>query len=123
MEHDRNNLPVSGNHHLVRRFPCDVQSHDACDPAVCEVRKCLELAEYVTERQVRIGYFTAVCGLVTSGVFALAVLQVWYQHAIAGEAMPAIPLLITSIAGAPFAAGVITTLRIPKKARVKLEQK
>jgi len=120
---DRNFLPVVDTDGVHRLDACALQSHDECDEQDCEVRQCQELREQVTVGQVRIGVVTAISGILVSTVFALCVLAVWVFHALHGTAMPQIPWLITSIASAPFAAGVITTLRIPRKAKVKLEQK
>ncbi len=59
-----------------------------------------------------------------SSCYAITVLAVWVWHlCVFHQPMPDIPWLITSIANAPFAAGVIATLRIPKKARARIESK
>lgn len=120
---DRADLSITADHGFARLDACALQSHDGCEPEGCEVAEARELCEQLTAGQIRIGVATAISGILVSTVFALCVLAVWCWHAFHGNEMPKIPLLITSIAGAPFAAGVITTLRIPKKARLKWEQK
>ncbi|MBX9687754.1 MAG: hypothetical protein K2X27_13695 [Candidatus Obscuribacterales bacterium] len=77
----------------------------------------------LTAGQIKIGVITAAAGIGVSSLFCMAVVAVWVFHALHGNKMPDIPWLVTSIAAAPFAAGVITTLKIPRKAKVLLEQK
>lgn len=99
---------------------CDIESHHWCDEQGCEVRA---ISTEVTSAQIKIGLAVALAGLLVSTVFALVVLAVWVHSFLSGKPMPEIPLFITSIAGAPFAAGVITTLKIPKKAKLKIGEK
>lgn len=123
MDNDRNVLLVTGGHNILGLDACSLQSHDECEPADCEVARLHELREEVTSGQIHVAVATSISGLVVSSIVALAVLGVWVFHAVNGTPMPDIPLIIITMAGAPFAAGVITTLKIPKKARVVLEDK
>lgn len=123
MSHDRESRPIARSNRALRLGDCSLESHVGCLREECEVRQAGDVCEQLTAGQIKIGIVTAVSGIIVSTLFAVGVLAVWVFHAWHGREMPAIPLLVASIAGAPFAAGVITTLKIPKKARVKLEQK
>ena len=123
MNDARDNLPVLDIDCNLGLSACSIQSHDECDSEECQVRRAEVISELLTEGQIRVGVATAIAGIVVSSIFAIGVLGVWIFHALQGNAMPDIPLIIVSIAGAPFAAGVITTLKIPKKAKVLLEEK
>lgn len=126
MNDARDNLPAVDAESVVEFSSgldaCAIQSHDHCSIEECEIRRYEDLRE-LTEGQIRVGVATAISGLIVSSVFALAVLSVWVFHALNGHKMPDIPFIIVSIASAPFAAGLITALKIPKKARVLLEEK
>ncbi len=126
MNDARDNLPAVDAEPVIELSlgldACSIQSHDHCSIEECEIRRYEELRE-LTEGQIRVGVATAISGLVVSSVFALAVVSVWVIHALNGHEMPKIPFIIVSIASAPFAAGLITALKIPKKARVLLEEK
>lgn len=116
------NLNKSGNFAANRRPACDLKSHYVCK-AGCEVRQVAHLNDSLSAGQIKIGVITAAAGIVVSSVFAIGVLAVWVFHSLHGKAMPDVPLIVTSIASAPFAAGVITTLRIPDKVKTVIEGK
>lgn len=119
-ESDRSHLLLVHDIDIVRRDACLLESHDDCRPEDCEVREATLISEQITRGQITIGLATAITGLGLSTLFALAVLVVWIWCAFTGSKFPDIPLLFSTIAGAPFAAGAITVLKIPKKAKVEL---
>lgn len=123
MEHDRDSHHIVGDHADFGLDACSLQSHHECENPSCQVRQVADLHEQLTAGQIKIGVITAVAGIVVSSIFAIAVLWVWVHHALDGHKMPDIPLIVATIASAPFAAGVITTLKIPRKAKVLLEQR
>lgn len=102
--------------------PCALQSHKRCDPEDCEVRQHFDTFGAITDGQIKVGIATALAGVIVSSLFAVAVLVVWAYHAMHGQVMPAIHPLIVSIASAPFAAGVVTALKIPRRAKVLIEK-
>lgn len=99
---------------------CDIESHHWCDDEGCEVRA---VSAEVTSAQIRVGLVTAITGLLISTACVLAIVGIWVHSYLTGQPMPDIPLIISSIATATFAAGTITTLKIPKKAKLKLMSK
>lgn len=119
MENDRDNLLFIPDFCVTGRDACLLESHDACRSEDCEVREATRISEQITRGQITIGLATAITGLGLSTLFALAVLVVWIWCAFTGSKFPDIPLLFSTIAGAPFAAGAITVLKIPKKAKVE----
>lgn len=120
MSSDRNNISLRRSHSGTRLAPCVLQSHDGCEPDECEIREYLDTYTEITSGQVKIGVATAISGLIVSSLFAVGILAMWCWHLVHGLPFPDIPFIIVSIAAAPFSAGVITTLRIPRMARVKL---
>lgn len=113
MNRDRNNLVVPDS-------DCDTRLDDCLRSPICADCPIRERYQDITTSQIKVGLITVISGLAVSSVFAVGVLIVWVFHAIHGTPMVDIPWIVTSIAGAPFAAGVITTLRIPNKARVAI---
>ena len=129
MSHDRDNanlgapddLPRVGyGEHRTHRHLSRQEEIQELEAELVEIR---ELVGDITSAQIQVALATAISGIVIASLFAIGILAVWVYHSFMHTEMPAIPLIITSIASAPFAAGVITSLKIPKKARVKLEQK
>jgi hypothetical protein len=119
----RDDLRVGNSNPLLGLAPCYLQSHEHCRREDCEVRQSADLYEQLTSGAVTVGIVTAITGLVVSGLVGIGVFLVWLVHALQGTPMPDIPVIIGTIAGAPFVAGAITAVKIPKRARVKLEQK
>jgi hypothetical protein len=81
--------------------------------ALC--RRC----EEVSSGQINVAVATAATGLVASFIFDLALIAVWYHHAMLGNAMPSVPWFIISIATATHAAGGLSALKIPRKQKVQ----
>lgn len=100
--------------------PCQLESHTICKSERCEVH---EIAIQAGSAQLKVGLATAIFGLLVSTACALAIVAVWVHSYLSGKPMPDIPLIISSIATATFAAGTITTLKIPKKAKLKITSK
>jgi hypothetical protein len=117
---DRNNIIVCDSDSDSWVAPCVLESHDRCESEACEIREYFNTYSEITSGQVKIGVATAISGLLVSSLFAIGILSMWCWHLVNGLPFPDIPLIIVSIAAAPFSAGVITTLRIPKKAKFKL---
>jgi len=117
---DRNRIILLSSDSGSWLAPCDLESHHQCNLEVCEVRKYLDTYSEITRGQVQIGVATAISGLLLSSLFGVGILAMWVYHLVHGLPFPDVPWIILSIAAAPFSAGVITSLRIPKKATVKI---
>lgn len=91
---------------------CALQSHDCCDAKVCEVRHAAEILGAIRQGQIKITVATGIAGIVISSVFALALIGVWWHHAIQGHPMPDVPWFVLSVALVPFGSALV--MKVPK---------
>lgn len=115
----------SGNHTLRRvgsdpNDSCRLHSHAEHDAQACDIVGASEIVTEASRGQIHIAVATAVTGLAASFIFDLALIHVWYHHAMAGLVMPSVPWFITSIAMAVHAAGGVSAMKIPRKPRIRI---
>jgi hypothetical protein len=103
--------------HSAVSVACSLDTHNDCDQQHCQVARVAALCQDLSKSQIRVAVSTAITGLFISSVFDLALIIVWYHHAMAGNVMPDVPWFIISIATATHAAGGLSALKIPKRVR------